>query len=37
MTDNHILLTSELDLYLEAARQGMKAVNFIHHIEANRP
>lgn len=37
MTEDHILLTSDLDLYLQASRQGMKAVNFIHHIEANRP
>jgi hypothetical protein len=34
---NHTLLTSDLDLYLQACRLRMKAVNFNHHIEANRP
>ena len=29
------LLTSDLDLYLEAARQGRTAVNFNHYIAAN--
>jgi hypothetical protein len=37
MTENHTLLTADLDLYLQASRQGMKAVNFNHHIDANRP
>jgi hypothetical protein len=37
LTENHTLLTMHLDLYLQAARDGMKAVNFNHHIEANRP
>ena len=32
-----VLLTSDLDLYLAAARAGQKVVNFTHHIEANRP
>lgn len=36
MTGSRTLLTSDLDLYLEAARQGYAAVNFNHHIEANR-
>jgi hypothetical protein len=30
------LVTSDLDLYLEAARQGRDAVNFNHFIAANR-
>jgi len=29
------LLTSDLDLYLEAARQGRTVVNFNHYIAAN--
>jgi hypothetical protein len=29
------LLTADLDLYLEAARQGRTVVNFNHHIAAN--
>lgn len=32
----HVLLTADLDLYLEAARNGRKAINFNHYIEANR-
>jgi hypothetical protein len=36
LSDGHTLLTADLDLYLEALRHGHKAVNFIHHIEANR-
>lgn len=32
---DHLLLTVDLDLYLEAARLGRKAENFNHHIEAN--
>jgi hypothetical protein len=37
MTENHTLLTADLDLYLHASRNGMNAVNFNHYIEANRP
>jgi hypothetical protein len=33
---NLVLLTTDVLLYLEAERQGCKAVNFNHHIEANR-
>ena len=33
---DNVLLTSDLDLYLEARRQGRAAENFIHRIEANR-
>lgn len=36
VTTDHILLTADLDLYLEATRRGHRAVNFNHHIEANR-
>ncbi len=32
-----LLITADLDLYLEAARQGRPVINFNHHIEANRP
>jgi hypothetical protein len=35
MDVSSILLTSDLDLYLEAARQGRTAVNFNHYIAAN--
>ncbi len=34
--EDHVLLTSDLDLYLEASRLGRPAENFNHHIEANR-
>ena len=37
MTENHTLVTVDLDLYIQASRRGMKVVNFNHHIEANRP
>jgi hypothetical protein len=37
MPEDSILLTADLDLYLEAFRQGRTAVNFNHSIEANRP
>ncbi len=33
----HVLLTADLDLYLEAARRGRNAINFNHYIEANQP
>ena len=33
---DHVLLTADLDLYLEAARHGRKVLNLFHHIEANR-
>lgn len=36
LAPDNVLLTSDLDLYLEAMRQGQEAVNFIHHIAANR-
>lgn len=35
-TENATLLTVDLDLYLAALRQGHRAENFNHHIEANR-
>jgi hypothetical protein len=37
MTENHTLPAADLDLYLQASRRGMKAVNFNRHIEANQP
>jgi hypothetical protein len=33
----HVLLTADLDLYLEAARRGRNAINFTHYIKANQP
>lgn len=33
---DHVLLTADLDLYLEAARHGRKVPNSFHHIEASR-
>jgi hypothetical protein len=36
VTSRHTLLTADLDVYLEAARHGHTAINFNHHIEANR-
>jgi hypothetical protein len=33
---DHVLVTADLDLYLEATRQGREAMNFNHHIEASR-
>ncbi len=33
---DHVLLTADLDLYLEATRQGRNAHNFFHLIEASR-
>lgn len=36
ISEDLTLLTSDLDLYLEAARQGRTAVNFNHYIAANR-
>ena len=36
VTKDHVLLTADVDLYLEATRRGHQAVNFNHHIEANR-
>jgi hypothetical protein len=35
LTENHVLLTSDLDLYLEAVRNGPAAMNFTHYIAAN--
>ena len=32
----YVLLTADLDLYLEAARQGRQTIDFNHHIEADR-
>jgi hypothetical protein len=37
LAGGYTLLTADLDLYLEAHHQGYMAINFIHHIEANRP
>jgi hypothetical protein len=34
--DSRTLLTADLDLYLQACRQHLKAVNFTHLIAANR-
>jgi hypothetical protein len=36
VTENHTLLTSGLDLYLEALHRGRLAINFMHHIDGNR-
>ena len=36
VADQHILLTADFDLYHEAIRRGHTAINFTHHIEANR-
>ncbi len=36
VTKDQILLTADLDLYLEAARRGHQTINFNHYIEANR-
>lgn len=36
LNPDNVLLTSDLDLYLEALRQGRTAENFMHHIAANR-
>lgn len=36
MGPGRILLTADLDLYLEATRNGHDAINFNYHIEANR-
>jgi len=36
VTEKHTLLTSDLDLYIEATRRGHAVINFIHEIEANR-
>ena len=36
MTSGSVLLTADVDLYLEALRHGREAINFNHHIEANR-
>lgn len=33
---DHVLMTVDLDLYLEAGRLKRKAINFNHYIEANR-
>jgi hypothetical protein len=33
---DHLLPTAGLDLWLEAARRGRKAENFVHHIAADR-
>ena len=35
LSPDNILLTSDLDLYLEALRQGRAAENFTHYIAAN--
>ncbi len=35
--EDHMLLTADLDLYLEALGAGRETVNFNHYIEANRP
>lgn len=34
--EDHVLITSDLDLYLEASRRGREVVNFNHYLEANR-
>ena len=36
MAPGRILLTADLDLYLEVTRNGHDAINFNYHIEANR-
>ena len=35
-TDDLTILTTDLDLYLESGRIGRAAINFVHHIAANR-
>lgn len=34
--DDLTILTTDLDLYLESMRAGRAAINFVHHIAANR-
>lgn len=36
VSSGHTILTADLDMYLEATRRDYAAINFNHHIEANR-